>query len=196
MLPVANATFFFFQRIIFTNGRIADAFLDVSAYTHTLPFRELGGRAEARSMEYHSFGPICGFRCVIERVVAMKRATFYKCPKCGNIVVKAYDGGGKLMCCGEEMQVIDPNTTDAATEKHVPVVQLADGKLTVKVGEVTHPMDEDHFIQWVYVITEEGLIVRCLKPGQAPEVVIDLDGQTPLSVFEFCNKHGLWKTDL
>lgn len=126
----------------------------------------------------------------------MKRATFYRCAKCGNIVVKAVDGGGALTCCGEPMGEINPNTSDAAKEKHVPQVKVDAGKIIVNVGDVDHPMEEDHFIQWVYVVTEEGVLARCLKPGEAPHAEIDLGGQTPISVFEYCNKHGLWKADL
>lgn len=126
----------------------------------------------------------------------MKRATFYRCEICGNIVVKAHDGGGKLSCCGQQMKVIDPNTTDAATEKHVPVVRLEGDSIIVNVGSVDHPMEEEHFIQWIYVVTREGVLARCLKPGEAPHAEIALGGQTPVSVFEFCNLHGLWKVDL
>lgn len=126
----------------------------------------------------------------------MKRSTFYRCEKCGNIVVKAHDGGGQLSCCGQPMSVIEANTTDAAQEKHVPVATVENGQITVNVGSVDHPMEEKHFIQWIYVVTEDGLIVRCLKPGEAPHAEIDLGGQTPLEVYEFCNLHGLWKTVL
>ena len=132
----------------------------------------------------------------VERVVDMKRATFYRCAKCGNIVVKAYDGGGTLSCCGEPMGVIEPNTTDAANEKHVPVATLEGDKIIVNVGSVDHPMMDEHYIQWIYVVTEEGVIARCLKPGEAPRAEIVLGGQKPISVFEYCNLHGLWKTDL
>ena len=126
----------------------------------------------------------------------MKRATFYRCATCGNIVIKAYDGGGEISCCGQPMEVLQPNTTDAATEKHVPVVSLEGDTLTAQVGSVTHPMDEDHFIQWIYVVTEEGVIARCLKPGEAPVATVNLEGQKPLYVFEYCNKHGLWMSEV
>ena len=126
----------------------------------------------------------------------MKRATFYRCAKCGNIVVKAYDGGGALSCCGQQMEIIEPNTTDAATEKHVPVVTLEGDKIIVNVGSADHPMADEHFIQWIYVVTEEGVLARCLKPGDAPHAEICLGGQTPIEVFEFCNLHGLWKVAL
>ena len=126
----------------------------------------------------------------------MKRATFYKCAKCGNIAIKVVDGGGTMSCCGEPMQVLEANTTDAAKDKHVPSVSVENGILYAQVGSVAHPMEEDHYIEWIYVVTEQGVFARCLKPGEAPEATIDLQGQTPISVFEYCNKHGLWKTDL
>lgn len=126
----------------------------------------------------------------------MKRSTFYRCEVCGNIVVKAVDGGGTLSCCGQPMKVIEPNTTDAAQEKHVPVATVEGDKIVVNVGSVDHPMEEAHFIQWVYVVTEEGVLARCLKPGEAPHTEIVLGGQKPLEVFEYCNLHGLWKLAL
>ena len=112
------------------------------------------------------------------------------------MAVKVVDGGGEMSCCGKPMEIVDANTTDAAKEKHVPDVSVKNGILFAQVGNVAHPMEEDHFIQWIYVATDKGVIVRCLKPGQAPEATIDLEGQTPLAVYEYCNKHGLWKTDL
>lgn len=126
----------------------------------------------------------------------MKRSTFYRCEKCGNIVVKVAEGGGTLTCCGQAMTVIEPNSTDAAGEKHVPVVNVEGDSIIVNVGSVDHPMAEEHSIQWVYVVTEEGVLARCLKPGDAPHAEIALGGQHPISVFEYCNLHGLWKTDL
>lgn len=126
----------------------------------------------------------------------MKRVTFYQCPICGNIAIKVVDGGGTMMCCGQPMKVMEPNTTDAAQEKHVPAVSIEDGVLTAQVGSVIHPMEEDHYIQWIYLATEEGVLARCLKPGEAPVASFVLDGQTPIAVFEYCNKHGLWKAEL
>ena len=126
----------------------------------------------------------------------MKRSTFYKCDVCGSMAVKVFDGGGELCCCKQPMRVVEANTTDAAAEKHVPEVSVKDNILYAQVGSVAHPMEEDHYIQWIYGVTEEGVIARCLKPGEAPEAAIELGSQTPLSVYEYCNKHGLWKTDL
>lgn len=126
----------------------------------------------------------------------MKRSTFYKCDVCGNIAIKVVEGGGTMSCCGQPMRVIEPNSTDAAKEKHVPDVKVENGVLSAQVGSVVHPMEEDHYIEWIYVVTEQGVMARCLKPGEAPEATFDLQGQTPISVIEYCNKHGLWKADL
>ena len=126
----------------------------------------------------------------------MKRETFYRCATCGNIVVKVVDGGGEICCCKQPMQVIEANTSDAAKEKHVPDVKVDGDKIIVNVGSVDHPMEEDHYIQWIYVVTEEGVLARCLKPGEAPHAELVLGGQKPLAVYEYCNKHGLWKFEL
>lgn len=126
----------------------------------------------------------------------MKRMTFYKCGECGTIAMKAVDGGGEMCCCKKPMTVLEPNTTDAAQEKHVPVATVNGDAITVNVGSVDHPMTEEHQIEWVYVVTEEGAIMKCLNAGEAPHAVIELGGQKPLAVFEHCNLHGLWKTEL
>ena len=125
----------------------------------------------------------------------MKRSTFYQCATCKTIAIKVNDGGGEMSCCGEPMAVLEPNSTDAAGEKHVPVIERDGDAVTVKVGSVAHPMEEDHSIQWVYITTEEGVLSKCLKPGEPPVATFDLAGQTPLEAFEFCNKHGLWKAE-
>lgn len=126
----------------------------------------------------------------------MKRATFYKCDVCGNIAIKVVEGGGEMCCCKQPMKVYEPNTTDGAQEKHVPAVTVEGDKLIANVGSVDHPMLDEHYIQWIYVVTEEGAIAKCLKPAEEPRAELCLGGQKPVSVFEYCNLHGLWKTDL
>lgn len=93
---------------------------------------------------------------------------FYKCSHCGNIVAYVQDNGPKVVCCGEEMKEMVANTTDAATEKHVPVVTVDGNQVTVSVGSVTHPMEEKHYIQWISLQTEQGNQRKALKPGQSP----------------------------
>jgi superoxide reductase len=116
----------------------------------------------------------------------------YKCEACGNIVEVLHGGGGELVCCGAPMVLMTENTVDAAKEKHVPVIEKIEGGVKVKVGDVAHPMDEKHFIEWIEVIAGGKVYRASLKPGQAPEAVfnIEADGVTARA---YCNLHGLWK---
>lgn len=117
----------------------------------------------------------------------------YKCMVCGNIVEVLYSGGGTLVCCNQPMKLMEENTVDAALEKHVPVVERIDDQVHVKVGSVTHPMTEEHYIQWIEVITEDKVYRKDLKPGDIPEAIFHIDGDI-ISVREYCNLHGLWKS--
>ena len=121
---------------------------------------------------------------------------FYRCSKCGNIIAYVENSGVPVMCCGQKMEEINPNTTDAANEKHVPVVCIDGDVVHVKVGEVAHPMVEEHFIQWVYLHTERGGQRKSLKPGEAPEVSFTLNGDKAIAVYEYCNLHGLWVKEI
>lgn len=122
---------------------------------------------------------------------------FYKCNHCGNIIAKVIDKGVPVVCCGEKMAEIIPNTTEAATEKHLPVATVNGNEITVKVGSVSHPMLDNHFIEWIYVETEQGGQRKALKPGDEPQVVFALaGGDTAKAVYAYCNLHGLWKTEL
>ena len=121
----------------------------------------------------------------------------YRCDKCGNVVAELHHGGGVLACCGQPMTLLEANTTDAAQEKHVPVVKVEGDKVTVSVGEVTHPMLEAHSILWIILETEQGFQKKDLKPGQAPEAVFAVaPGDKPVAAYEYCNLHGLWKKDI
>lgn len=126
----------------------------------------------------------------------MSEIRFFKCNHCGNIIGVIHNAGVPMMCCGEKMQELIPGTVDAAVEKHVPVVKADGNIVTVKVGEVEHPMAEEHFIQWVYLQTDRGGQRKCLKPGDKPEVRFALCDEVPVAVFEYCNLHGLWKADI
>lgn len=121
----------------------------------------------------------------------------YRCKHCGNIVIMAHKGAGKLICCGEEMELLKPNTVDAAQEKHVPVTEIEDNKVCVKVGSAEHPMTEEHYIASILLESEGSLQTRWLKPTDKPEAVFSLaEGEKPLAVYEYCTLHGLWKADL
>ena len=121
---------------------------------------------------------------------------FYLCKKCGNIVGLIKEGGGNLTCCNEPMQELVANTTDAAQEKHVPVVTFdpEDNRATVQVGSVAHPMSPEHHISFIYLETENGGQFVELK--DKPEAVFNISGDRPVAVYEYCNLHGLWKTVL
>ena len=120
---------------------------------------------------------------------------FYKCNHCGNVIEKVVDSKVPVVCCGEKMQELIPNTVDASGEKHVPVVtRLDDCRIKVEVGRVAHPMTPEHHISFIYVETENGGIRVNLK--DKPEAVICVCHDKPVAVYEYCNLHGLWKTEL
>lgn len=121
------------------------------------------------------------------------RGEIYKCPVCGNIVELVNVGGGTLVCCGKPMVHVEENTVDAAVEKHIPVVEKAeDGTAKVKVGSVEHPMQPEHYIMWIEVITKNKVYKKYLNPGEKPEADFKIDGEI-VAVREYCNIHGLWK---
>jgi superoxide reductase len=122
----------------------------------------------------------------------MKRLDLYKCMACGNIVEIYHGEGGELYCCGTEMVLMKAKTTDAGNEKHVPVVEKIDGGYKVKVGSVPHPMEDDHYIEWIELITETEAMSTFLKPGKPAEAVFKTDSKK-VCVREHCNKHGLWE---
>ena len=120
---------------------------------------------------------------------------FFKCNHCGNVIVKVGDAGVPVMCCGEKMVELVPNTVDASGEKHLPVVTVLDNNsIKVEVGSVHHPMLPEHHISFVYVETENGGIQVNLK--DKPEAVVYLGEEKAVAVYEYCNLHGLWKTEL
>ena len=119
---------------------------------------------------------------------------FYRCPHCGNIVVKVKDSGVPVVCCGAPMQELVPNTGDGAGEKHVPVYKREGNEVVVRVGSVDHPMLEAHYIEWVMLQTKAGNQRKLLKPGEAPEArFLIAEDDEVLAVYEYCNLHGLYK---
>ena len=121
-----------------------------------------------------------------------KKLEIYKCEACGNIVEVLEGGEGELVCCGEPMQQMTENTVDAAKEKHVPVLEKVDGGIKVKVGDVPHPMEEKHYIQWIELIADGKAYRQFLKPGEAPEAFFAVEA-SQITAREYCNLHGLWK---
>ena len=122
--------------------------------------------------------------------------TLYRCEHCGNIIAHINDSGVRCVCCGEEMKPLVPNTTDAAGEKHVPVIRVDGQTVTVTVGSVEHPMLEAHYIQWIMLETKEGRQRKVLKPGDKPVATFALtDTDAVVAAYEYCNLHGLWKAE-
>lgn len=118
---------------------------------------------------------------------------FFKCEHCGNIAVKLFDEGPALFCCGEQMKELVPDTTDAALEKHVPVVDIAGNDVKVKIGSEPHPMIETHWITMIVLETNRGFQYAQLHPGDEPAAEFTLaPGEKPSAVYEYCNIHGLW----
>jgi len=119
---------------------------------------------------------------------------FKKCAHCGQIVAMVSDKGVPVICCGEPMQDLIPGTTDAAVEKHVPVYTVEGNKVCVQVGEVAHPMTEEHYIEWVLLQTASGNQRKMLKPGDEPKVCFAISEEDSVTaVYAYCNLHGLWK---
>lgn len=121
---------------------------------------------------------------------------FYKCDFCGKIITLVKDTPVPTICCGQPMKEIVAGSVDAAVEKHVPVVVIEGTNIKVSVGEVTHPMLEEHFIEWITISTKKGMQTKVLAPSQAPvaEFVITEDDEF-VSAYAYCNLHGLWKSN-
>lgn len=126
-----------------------------------------------------------------------KKHRFYLCEHCGNLVGMIHDAGVPIICCSEPMKELVANTSDAAQEKHVPVVEVEGKHVKVKVGDVAHPATEDHHISWVYLQTKKGGQRKALDYDKAPETQFCLtQDDEPVNVFAYCNLHGLWKKEL
>lgn len=125
-----------------------------------------------------------------------KEPKFYVCKHCGNVVTFINESGAPLTCCGDLMTQMVPNTVDAATEKHVPVVTIDGDTVTVEVGSVEHPMTPEHYIQWIYLETDKGFQMKYLTPDDKPKAIFTLNGEKAISAFELCNLHGLWKKEI
>lgn len=119
---------------------------------------------------------------------------FFRCEICGNIISHLEDSGVRVVCCGQEMYELVAGAVDGATEKHIPVVVQEGQKVSVVVGSVIHPMTEDHYIQWICLVSKQGCEVKYLKAGDEPKVEFMLSEKDEVvAVYEYCNIHGLWK---
>jgi len=123
-----------------------------------------------------------------------KNRGIYKCEICGNIVEVLHEGAGALVCCGEEMKLMEEKTEDATTEKHVPYIEKTGDGILVKVGQnQDHPMMDEHFIEWIQVIADGALYRKFLKPGEKPQAEFKIKADN-IVAREYCNVHGLWKS--
>ena len=125
-----------------------------------------------------------------------KNVRFYKCPICGNVIGLIEGNAENIKCCGKPMELMNANTSDGAVEKHVPVYEVKDNKVTVCVGSVAHPMTEQHYIEWIALQTKQGNQRKSLNPGEAPKACFRIcDGDEVEAVYAYCNLHSLWKAD-
>lgn len=123
-------------------------------------------------------------------------AKFYICEHCKNLITFINASGVPVVCCGQNMTELVPNTVDAAVEKHVPVVKVEGTKITVSVGEVAHPMTAEHYIQWIALETKSGVQIKKLTPSDKPEAVFAVADDEPVAAYAYCNLHGLWKKEI
>ncbi len=124
-----------------------------------------------------------------------KKNELYKCEVCGNIVSVMHTSASALVCCGQEMKLLEAGTEDAALEKHVPFVTRDEKGIHVQVGEVMHPMDDDHYIEWITLVTQNKTKTIFLSPRDNPEAIFDSTSEQ-VTVYAYCNLHGLWSVSL
>ena len=122
---------------------------------------------------------------------------YYICRGCGKIIEMIQPSKCPTKCCGEPMEELIPGMTDGAKEKHVPAVEVNGSQITVRVGEVEHPMLEAHYIMWIALETSQGSQRKCLRSGEKPEARFALaEGEKAIAAYEYCNLHGLWKKEI
>lgn len=118
----------------------------------------------------------------------------YLCPVCGNVIYMMNGDVGNLKCCSREMMELKPNSVDASLEKHVPLCEINGDKVNVKVGEIMHPMDSDHYIMWVILDNGTSIEIVHFKPGM--DAVTTFNYVKGSIIYAYCNKHGLWKKEI
>ncbi|MFA5878725.1 MAG: desulfoferrodoxin [Candidatus Margulisiibacteriota bacterium] len=125
-----------------------------------------------------------------------QKLEIYKCSICGNIIEVTHASVGELVCCGQPMQLMQENTVDASTEKHIPVIEDALNGMMVKIGAVPHPMEASHYIEWVEVITDKKVYCEYLELNGSPFCFFPINKSEVVSVRAYCNLHGLWQNKL
>ena len=121
---------------------------------------------------------------------------FFICEHCGNLIGTIHDTGVPIMCCGQKMTKLEPGTSEASREKHIPVVSADENTVKAEIGSATHPMAPEHSIFWVYLQTDKGGQRKCLEIGTEPVVTFALADEKPVAVYSYCNIHGLWRSDI
>ncbi len=122
---------------------------------------------------------------------------FFICKHCGNIIGMIHSSGIQVVCCGEPMTELVANTSDGAYEKHVPVIEVNENKVTVSIGSAAHPMTAEHHIAWVYLQSTAGGQRKCLEVGAEPKTCFTLcEGDKAIAAYAYCNLHGLWKAEV
>lgn len=122
-----------------------------------------------------------------------EKKQIYKCNICGNIVEVLHAGVGQLVCCGQPMELLEEKTADAGLEKHVPVIEKTEKGVRVKVGSIPHPMEQNHYIEWIEIIADGRVYRKFLKPGDKPEAEFEITAEKT-EAREYCSIHGLWKS--
>ena len=122
-----------------------------------------------------------------------KLREFYHCETCGNIVEVVHEGAPSLVCCGKPMVKLEAKTEDQGQEKHVPIIEGTGSGFTVRVGSVEHPMEDEHYIEFIEVLLKDKILRKELNPGQAPEAEFCESKSDIIEVRELCSVHGLWK---
>ncbi len=117
----------------------------------------------------------------------------YKCEVCGNLIEVLHSGAGILVCCNQNMRLLEENTINAVKEKHIPLIERNEEGVIIKVGSVEHPMEEEHYIEWIEISTEKGESKKFLKLGQKPEALFPVKAEN-IKARAYCNLHGLWKS--
>jgi len=117
----------------------------------------------------------------------------YRCDICGNVIEIVNTGSPSLVCCGKPMIKLITKSGDEGKEKHIPVIEELGDKVIVKIGSIPHPMENDHYIVFIEVMTERDIFRRELKPGDNPSAIFNIKKSEIKEVREYCNKHMLWK---
>lgn len=124
------------------------------------------------------------------------KTRFYLCKKSKVVFHSCIDNCEKMLCSDDQLTELVPNISDANEEKHLPVININSDFITVSVGSVIHPMDDNHYISFIYLETEKSGQIKYLNPGDKPIVTFFIKNDKPTAVYEYCTLHGLWKTDI